>query len=48
MQHKIDVIWTDNVSDFKHFRDSIEIENPLIEDWKTVVIDSSNEENGSH
>ena len=47
MQNKIDVIWTENVGDFDYFKESIEIENPLIHDWKTVMPDSRAGESNS-
>jgi|SRR5579872_290743 len=47
IQNKIDVIWTENVGDFDLFKESIEIENPLIQDWKTIMLDSRDGENKS-
>jgi uncharacterized protein len=35
-QNKIDRIWTDNISDMKHFEDFIAIENPLSMEWDLV------------
>jgi uncharacterized protein len=32
-QNQIDRIWTDNVSDFRNFEESITIENPLLMNW---------------
>ncbi len=47
IQNKVDLIWTENTNDFNHFKDFIEIENPLVEDWKTIVLNSGDEENDS-
>jgi predicted nucleic acid-binding protein len=47
IQNKIDVIWTENVGDFDPFKETIEIENPLTEDWKTIALDSEDSEHKS-
>jgi len=36
-QNQIDMIWTENTSDFTQFEDYIHVENPFARDWKLVL-----------